>query len=256
MSIKAFLKNILWRHQNLGIQKTDFGTKLRINSFMDHLVYKEIFTDKIYDKYIFHALEKCADNNEPKKIFDFGANLGFFSIRCCEIWNQLGSKTRLNIVLFEPSENCIYRIKPNLKRLASQNFSFEIHNCLVGKKNGWDWFIEDRDHHIGQCVSKRIESKGHRYSRKVNYTDLTKDLENSNIELIKCDIEGSEIEFFKNYSVSLRNVNSIIIETHGYEAKDYVCNKMKEIGFTSYKDIQYNKKSKYCNLFFINKKYM
>ena len=254
MKIKAFVKNILWRHQNLGIQKTEFGTKLRINSFIDHLVYKEIFTDKIYDEYINHALKKCMDNNESKKILDLGANLGFFSIRCCEIWCQIGSKAKIDFVLFEPSENCIDRLKANLKGFASNNFSFDIHNKLVGKKNGWDWFIEDRDHHIGQCVSKRIEKKGKRYSRKVEYSDLTKDLEFSTIELIKCDIEGSEIEFFKNYSISLSNVNSIIIETHEYEAKDFVCKKMKEIGFTIYKDIRYDIKSKYCNLFFINNK--
>ena len=219
---------------------------------MDHLVFKEIFKDKIYDDYIIQALEKYSDISGTIKIFDFGSNLGFFPIRCCELWFQLGLKVKIDFVLFEPSENCFYRIKPNLKRFASKNFSFDIHNKLVGKKSGWDWFIEDKDHHIGQCVSQRIESKGHRYSRKVNYSDLTKDLENSNIELIKCDIEGSEIEFLKNYSVSLSNVNSIIIETHGYDAKDFVCKKMKEIGFTSYKGIRYDIKSKYCNLFFIN----
>ena len=92
MNTKAFLKNIKWRQQNLGIKKTDFGTKFKIISYMDHLVFKEIFIDNIYDDFIIKALVKNINMHEPKKIWNLGANLGFFSIRCCEIWLQLKTK--------------------------------------------------------------------------------------------------------------------------------------------------------------------
>ena len=90
MGIRAVLRNLKWRCQNLGFQKTNFGTRLKIASFMDHLVFKEIFTDKIYDEFIIRALKKRSNENEPRRVFDIGANLGFFTVRCCEIWNQLG----------------------------------------------------------------------------------------------------------------------------------------------------------------------
>jgi len=153
MGFKAFLKDLKWRHHNLGVQKTNYGTRLKIASFMDHLVFKEIFRDKIYDKFIIRALKRDSNENKPRRVFDIGANLGFFTVRCCEIWNQLGMNASLDFVIYEPSENCIGRLRANLKAFEQKNFSFDIRNKLVGKKSGWDWFVEDIDHHLGQCVS-------------------------------------------------------------------------------------------------------
>ena len=250
MGFKAYLKDIKWRFLNLGIQKTNYGTRLKIASFMDHLVFKEIFTDKIYDEFIIRALKKGSNENEPRRVFDIGANLGFFTVRCCEIWNQLGTNADLDFVIYEPSENCIGRLKENLKGFDQKNFSFDIRNKLVGKKNGWDWFLEDKDHHLGQCVSPKIEKKGHRYSRKIGYHDLSQDLELSKIDLLKCDIEGSEVEFLRNFSSSLNGVHSIIIEAHGQKAKDYVCKKMKETNFVNFQKKDFEDQSLYSNLFF------
>ena len=250
MGFKAYLKDIKWRFLNLGIQKTNYGTRLKIASFMDHLVFKEIFTDKIYDEFIIRALKKGSNENEPRRVFDIGANLGFFTVRCCEIWNQLGTNADLDFVIYEPSENCIGRLKENLKGFDQKNFSFDIRNKLVGKKNGWDWFLEDKDHHLGQCVSPKIEKKGHRYSRKIGYHDMSQDLELSKIDLLKCDIEGSEVEFLRNFSSSLNGVHSIIIETHGQKAKDYVCKKMKETNFVNCQKKDFEDQSLYSNLFF------
>jgi FkbM family methyltransferase len=252
MGIKAFLRNLKWRYQNLGFQKTNFGTRLKINSFMDHLVFKEIFTDKIYDDFILQSFKKKTNDNDPKKVFDLGANLGFFTVRCCEIWKQLGSKTDLEFVIYEPSETCIGRLKENLDSFDQKPFSFDIRNKLVGKKNGWDWFIEDKDHHLGQCVADKIKKTGHRYSRKIRYHDLSQDLESSKIDLLKCDIEGSEVEFLKNFSSSLEKVCSIIIETHGQTAKDFVYRTMQDIGFDSFQTTKDKDESTYSNLFFVN----
>jgi len=80
---------------------------------------------------------------------------------------------------------------------------------------------------------------------------LSEDLELSKIDLLKCDIEGSEVEFLKNFSSSLNGVHSIIIETHGQKAKDFVFKKMKETGFDSLQSIEDNEEI-YTNLFFVN----
>ena len=250
MGFKEFLKDLKWRYQNLGTQTTDCGTRLKINSFMDHLVFKEIFLDKIYDEFILRTLKKNSKKNEPRRIFDIGANIGFFTVRCCEIWNQLGTNAGLDFVIYEPSENCMGILKENLKAFDQKNFSFDIRNKLVGKKNGWGWFLEDKDHHLGQCVSPKIEKKGHRYSRKIGYHDLSQDLELSKIDLLKCDIEGSEVEFLRNFSSSLNGVHSIIIEAHGQKAKDYACKKMKETNFVNFQKKDFEDQSLYSNLFF------
>ena len=71
------------------------------------------------------------------------------------------------------------------------------------------------------------------------------------IDLIKCDIEGSEVEFIKNYGSALTNVNSIIIETHGDKAKSFVCKKIEEVGFDRYTVNSDRKENIYSNLYFI-----
>jgi FkbM family methyltransferase len=251
MRLKAFLKDIKWRYHNLGIQKTDCGTRLKINSFMDHLIFKEIFTDKIYDEFILRTLKKNSKNNEPRRVFDIGANLGFFTIRCCELWNRLGMNADLDFVIYEPSDNCIGRLEENLKVFDQKKFSFDIRNKLVGKKSGWDWFIEDKDNHLGQCVSEEIKSVGKRHTRKVMYYDLSEDLYNYKIDLIKCDIEGSEVEFLKSYTGMLDNVFSIIIETHGNDSKDFACSQLKKNDFVLYDKSELNSNNLFNNLFFI-----
>lgn len=71
------------------------------------------------------------------------------------------------------------------------------------------------------------------------------------IDLIKCDIEGSEVEFIKNYGSALTNVNSIIIETHGEKTKSFVCRNMEEVGFNRYTVNGDNIENTYSNLYFI-----
>jgi FkbM family methyltransferase len=252
MKIKAYLQNLKWRFHNLGYQKTNFGTKLKINSFMDHLVYKEIFIDKIYDSFILHAFNNISDKNGSIRIFDLGANIGFFTVRCCEIWKQIQIGSRLDFVIYEPSENCIGSLKENLKVFDQSTVSFDIRNKLVGKKTGWDWFIEDKDHHLGQCISDEIEKSGNRYSRKINYHNLSQDLSLSKIDLLKCDIEGNEVEFLKNYKSYLKKVSSIIIETHGKAAKDFTLKTMKEINFENIQTLQSEDDLIFSNLFFEN----
>ena len=44
IKLKAFLKDIKWRYYNLGIKKTSYGTKLKIDSFMDHLLIRFMTT--------------------------------------------------------------------------------------------------------------------------------------------------------------------------------------------------------------------
>jgi|GEM_PF-2672581 len=252
--IVSVLRNLKWRHQNLGVQKTAFGSRVKVKSFMDHLVFKEIFTDGIYDEFIFKTLEKTNGEAQARTVWDLGANLGYFTIRCCEIWNQLGRKSPLHFVMFEPSETCSGRLEENIKAFNQKPFSFEIHNVLVGKKSGWDWFIEDEEHHLGQCVSEQIEKKGKRYTRKVSYRDLSQDLRSSRIDLLKCDIEGSEVDFIKSYKHLLDNIASIIIETHGERSKGFVKDSLKKIGFENRPSAQEDEESDFSNLFFSNVK--
>lgn len=107
---------------------------------------------------------------------------------------------------------------------------------------------------MGQCVSEQIEKKGKRYTRKVSYRDLSQDLRSSRIDLLKCDIEGSEVDFIKSYKHLLDNIASIIIETHGERSKGFVKDSLKKIGFENRPSVQEDEESDFSNLFFSNVK--
>ena len=104
---------------------------------------------------------------------------------------------------------------------------------------------------MGQGVSDFFENKPNRYSRKISYHDITKDLDSSEINLLKCDIEGSEVDFIKTYSKSLHNVNAIIIETHSPKILEFVSNEMHNLGYLFFNKSSINNLSNYNNLFFI-----
>ena len=251
IKLKNFVKYLIWKHNNIGNRKTDYGTKLKLVSYMDYLCFKEIFIEKEYDIYIEEAIKCNPNSNNAINIFDLGANLGFFSIRCCEIIKRIGLSQKINFIMHEPSTYCRNRLIKNISVFNNQNFNFDIRNTLIGKKGGEDWFIEDKEHHLGQGVSQFIENKPNRYSRKIRYQDITRDLNNSEINLLKCDIEGSEIEFIKSYSKLLKNVNAIIIESHSPKILEFVCNEMQNLGFLFFNSSSIDNLSDYNNLFFI-----
>lgn len=243
-----FIKDFFWRQKHLGVKITPGGTKIILDSFMDHLVFKEIFIDGIYDEFISVSLQNMHSNKEII-IWDLGANLGFFSIRFCEICKELGITKKVRLNLIEPAGNCYLRLQDNLK-LFQKDFQFRIYNNLIGKKVGADWFVEDKDHHLGQCVNEFIEKDGGRFSRKIGYKDFSEELSSSPITLLKCDIEGSEIDFLSSYEVQLPLISHVVIETHGISSRNFVLNFMDASGFKLLND--YDKDKQFSNLFFKN----
>ena len=64
IKLKNFVKYLIWKHNNLGNRKTDYGSKVKLVSYMDYLCFKEIFIDKEYDYFI----EKAIKHNQSKII--------------------------------------------------------------------------------------------------------------------------------------------------------------------------------------------
>ena len=75
---------------------------------------------------------------------------------------------------------------------------------------------------IWASVSEKIPKKGKRYSRKIEYHNLSRDLEFSNIDLLKCDIEGSEVEFLKTI-VHHYKILKILLLKHMVKVRKVLC---------------------------------
>ena len=230
--VYAKAKSLKWEYNNLGNKKTDSGTLINISSFMDHLVYKEIFIDKLYDQYLHYWKNEILKCDQETKVIDIGANIGFFSIRVCDFITNSKDNISCHIVAVEPSNYCVSRLKKNIAQIRNRKIKFSIFNHLVGALDGYGTFIEDPNHHIGQRV---INDESHGKGRdlcRLPYKDISSILtEKDNISLLKCDIEGDEIKFLINYRYKLSSIPLVLIEFHGKENINKGHELMIEYGF-------------------------
>ena len=86
-----------------------------------------------------------------------------------------------------------------------------IVNGLVGELQGEAKIIE-QDFHVMNTVSFDNNEPNGRYVKFIDLNSLFP--ENVEIDLMKCDIEGSELIFLENYQNLLTRVKSAVFELH------------------------------------------
>jgi FkbM family methyltransferase len=139
-------------------------------------------------------------------IVDLGGNIGLATL----FFDQLLSQSRCTIV--EPDEENRRLIRINCRHLIDSR-RLEVYGAFVGARDGhasidrsggsWGFRKVDSvpaDAEAIECISMPtlIARRG-----------LTK------IDLLKCDIEGSEVELFRTCQPWISQVEHLIVETHG-----------------------------------------
>ena len=94
-------------------------------------------------------------------------------------------------------------------RLATQAYPTRVSLCrgLVGKRSGVARYKEDVFH-----IGNRVDRDAGRLHR---YIDVEATLpQEGRVALLKCDIEGSELDFLTNYPELLERTDAVLIELH------------------------------------------
>jgi FkbM family methyltransferase len=172
--------------------------------------FAEIFASRTY----YPALELL--KHPPRCVLDLGAHEGFFTLMVESHMRQRFPSARVQYELYEANPKLIKKAKRNI-RMAGLEECTNIHNGAIGKRSGTIEF--NICENLG--FSSITPINGVVKTIKTEYLDVEANLLKSGQptpELIKIDVEGSEIDFFENYPELLRSSCVIAVEFHRHAA--------------------------------------
>lgn len=157
----------------------------------DENVFTEIFSSKEYD----------IDLGNPVFIVDAGANVGFSSVFFAKKYPSA------TIVALEPelsNFNILLmntRNFPNIRPMQAGVWSRKTYLC-----------IKDAD--VGPWAFQVVESESVTDIPAIGIADVLSDFNVANIDVLKMDIEGSEIEVFGENTAWMDHLDTLIVELH------------------------------------------
>ncbi len=194
------------------------------------LIYNDIFVDREYDFAIQEAF-KARSSKELVTIVDIGANVGFFTLKATD-WLLRNSDVAkdFRIVCIEGSSRVFKKLQ---RRLTAESFLADrltmLHG-LVGQRHGQGKIVEKPFHAMNRVD---IVTKSRERGVLVPYINLPEKLADiPEIDLLKCDIEGSELGFLESSSEIFSKVRTAVFELHDYNCDTEKCRRiLKEMGF-------------------------
>lgn len=186
------------------------GIRTSVRSFSDWCIYNDVFVAGEYDVAIRCALEKARLTGTFRAV-DLGANVGYFTLRVLDlIRRDKIPLARVEILLVEASPNMVLELRERMAPVTQEGLQINIVHGLVGERSGHGQ-LEIASAEIKNAVVGQSSS----HTLPVDYVDLGVLLGNADrIDLLKCDIEGSEVAFLKNYQALLEKTQVAVFEFH------------------------------------------
>jgi len=171
-------------------------------------IYTEIFKEKA------HSILPQFSGKKDKVIFDIGANEGFYTLKIKQ--NNPNAK----IVAVEPNPFAFQILKKNIKSNKLKDVIL-INKALASKIGKVNFEIVPEVSAIGALdirMQKRPWLKEEKIKRvAVESTTLKKICEETRIreiDILKLDVEGAELDILKSSKDLLQNVKKIVVEYH------------------------------------------
>lgn len=225
-SIKNNLKKKLWRKANLKWTLRS-GLIVSVESWAEWVIYNDIFVDGEYDTPIKKVLASM-EISKNLNILDLGANVGFFTLRLAHMIFSNYPQTIFHVTLVEGSPKVFEILKSRMNENIMLQDKISIYKGLVGRLNGSAMIFESEFHAMNSIFISNL-SKG----TKVDYVNLNKLCPAREIDLLKLDVEGSELEFFENYPGLLQKTKYAVIELHHDKCNTTKClDLLKKAGFS------------------------
>lgn len=208
---KILNNNLKKKHPNFVIFNHDYvSTDILIDGFYE---YKELIT-------LINWLKK---KNKFNNVLDIGANIGNHSV--------FFSKYFKKVLSFEPNPHSFDLLKLNTKKYKKIN----IFNFGLSNKNSTQDFYSYELNYGGSSLKKNNKIPYQKFKAKFYKFDQLKKVE-KNIDLIKIDVEGEELNVLKGLKDTIKKNEPIIIfEVH----KDEIRNGSSKV-IDYLKDLKYN----------------
>jgi FkbM family methyltransferase len=216
-SIQHQLRERYWRIKSRFLYQTLYGAlhlehtlrsglTVKVSSKGEWWIYNDIFVDGEYDLAIRTAFKNIRPER-PFVVLDLGANVGYFAFRIFDL--LAGQNASLDITMVEGSPKTFAELKKRMSSERQQRGCETLICGLVGEPKG-SGFIRESAIHVKSMVVTEAA-----LGTKVDFIDLNSAMaDKPEIDLLKCDIEGSELLFIQNYPALLRKVKHAVFEMH------------------------------------------
>lgn len=227
-SIRARIRQLLFEWLDMTWPLPS-GVRIRVAHYGDWAVYNEVFVNGEYDDAIAMALAHTP--GRPLHVVDLGANVGFFSLRVVDRLRQRGEPHgNVRITAVEADEVCARRY---LERVHGENGLGSIASLVrgaVGQRTGRAILTGS----VAHFPDGRLSPMGARGGAEVPCVDLSSATAGvEQIDLLKCDIEGSEEALIENYRDVFQKVRLAVFEFHRDLCDVDRCQALlREYGFT------------------------
>ena len=163
--------------------------------------FSEIFVQREYEDYL--------PSISISRVLDIGSNYGYFSL-----WIQsIFPENQLMTLMIEPSPRCSRTLNKLIQNNKTEN-SFQYLKRMVGNPLDDEGIFFDRPYMSGSSFKSSDDAE------KIRIPILTEQDVKSKLpppyDLIKCDIEGSELELLKNYPTLINRTKYLLLEWHSW----------------------------------------
>jgi len=203
------------------------GVTIQVASKGEWWAYNEIFVNGDYDIPIEAALLGCSSPSFV--VLDLGANVGFFTFRIVDLIRRHRLENILPEITMVEGSPETFRVLE--RRVQSQHLpagNFRTIHGLIGRRTG-NALIRESALNVKSTILDVPQGGG----VEVAFVDLNSLMaEKPEIDLLKCDIEGSELLFIENYEDLIRRAKHAVFELHHGQCDTKKCVSILEsLGF-------------------------
>jgi len=182
------------------------GISIPIESMADWSMYNDIFVSGEYDIAIRRALGEA---NGCCRVVDLGANVGLFAKRLLHLRRSEFSDTALELICVEGLNSTYRSLQKSFPSLRPDESAQLVHG-LAGERTG-SASIKPNAFHAMTSLSHGERGSG----IEVSFIDLENITSSwDEIDLLKCDIEGSENLVLRTYPSLIARIKTAVFEFH------------------------------------------
>ena len=189
------------------------GVEIRIGNYADWVIYSEIFAAGEYDVALALACDRAAASRRPLQVLDLGANSGLFTLRVLHEVRRRQLGVSITAVEAHPATAARFRARVLPQRRAGE--TVRLVEGLAGERSGSSDFYENLAHPASSTQFAARNAGDPRKALRVPNLDLSTILDGQpRIDLLKCDIEGSEERVIENYPDVFAKTDVAVFEFH------------------------------------------
>lgn len=186
--------------------RTESKLEVLLHNRSDFQLYQQIFVENVFN---FQAIKELIKKNEPV-VFDLGANCGFFTLRTLDFF------PKAKIYAFEPQKKVNEKFKETIKSNKLQDI-ISLEEFAVGDRNCQSTFYENRSPISASLLKEKVSRRSIRKKYPVEIVSLNWFVEEFSVpspDILKIDVEGSELDVLKGSTDFLNDISILLIEVH------------------------------------------